>query len=156
MMCCASNSNIPSFIGWGEWQEVISDHKWPYTSGGHKHWVDPAVSFLGGGGGGDMTKRPKPGYTQNWKFRWIRPLFFLGGAKTRFRKKIIKNNVPFATGKGGPQIIENLTEVYICDVEEKCTICNRLKLDLNRFWMRKHPISGRFLNLPKKIWKFWT
>ena len=46
-----------------------------------------------------------------------------------------------------PKIIENMTEVDILDVEDKCAFFMYIfQLVLNRLWMRKHPIAGRFWN----------
>ena len=90
-MCYASNRNIPSFTGWGEWR---------LTSGDHKHWlIQPSFFFFWGGGG--VTWRRDPSQVpQNWKLRGFRPLF-LGRSQNLLSKKW--RNVRFATGKGGPQ-----------------------------------------------------
>ena len=132
-MCYASNRNIPSFTGWGEWR---------LTSGDHKHWlIQPSFFFWGGEG---VTWRRDPSQVpQNWKLRGFRPLF-LGRSQNLLSKKW--RNVRFATGKGGPQNQQKMTEVYFFDVEEKCAFVYVFQLVLNRLWMRKHPISGRFWN----------
>ena len=105
-------------------------------------WSSRRFFFFGGGEG--VTWRRDPSQVpQNWKLRGFRPLF-LGRSQNLLSKKW--RNVRFATGKGGPQNQQNMTEVYFFDVEEKCAFVYVFQLVLNRLWMRKHPISGRFWN----------
>ena len=130
-MCCASNWNIPSFIGWGEWR---------LTSGDYKHWlIQP--SFFGGEG---VTWRRDPSQVpQNWKLRGFRPLFF-GRSQNSLSKKW--RNVRFATGKGGPQNHGKYDRSWYFWCRRKMCASYVFQLVLNRLWMRKHPIAGRFWN----------
>ena len=64
-----------------------------------------------------MAKRPKPG-TPKLKTSRIYATIFLGGAKIHFRKNEEMSYLPPA--REVPKIIENMTEVDIFEVEEKC------------------------------------
>ena len=133
-MCCASNWNIPSFIGWGEWL---------LTSGDHKHWLIQPSFFLGWGRGwlGEETQaRYLP---QNWKLRGFRPLFF-GRSQNSLSKKW--RNVRFATGKGGPQNHRKYDRSWYFWCRTKMCAFYVFQLVFNRLWMRKHPIARRFWN----------
>ena len=46
--------------------------------------------------------------------------------------------------RGPNKIIDNMTEVAIFDVEESVRFLMYESWLLNIFWMRKHPIPGRF------------
>ena len=90
-----------------------------------------------------MAKRPKPG-TPKLKIPRISATIFWEEPKFTLEKNEEMSNLPPA--REDPKIIENMTEVDIFYVEEKNVRFYVFQLVLNRLWMRKHPISGRFWN----------
>ena len=143
-MCCASNWNIPSFIGWGEWR---------LTSGDHKRWlIQPSFFFLGGGGRGWLGEETQARYPQNENSADLGH-YFLGRSQIHFRKNEEMSDLPPA--REVPKIIENMTEVDIFDVEEKCAFF----MYFSWFWIDYGCVSIQLLEyfgIPKSILKFWT
>ena len=125
------------FIGWGEWR---------LTSEDHKHWLIQPSFF--GGGGGNLAKRPKPG-TPKLKLRGFRPLFF-GRSQNSLSKKW--RNVRFAPAREVPKIIENMTEVDIFDVEEKCAFF----MYFSWFWIHYGCVSINCRNILEFRRQFWN
>ena len=97
--------------------------------------------FLGGEG---VTWRRDPSQVpQNWKLRGFRPLFF-GRSQNSLSKKW--RNIRFATGTGGPQNHRKYDRSWYFWCRRKMCVFYVFQLVLNRLWMRKHPIAGRFWN----------
>ena len=103
------------------------------------------------GGGGDLAKSPSQ-VPQNWKLREFRPLFF-GRSQNSLSKNEERSDLPPA--REVPKIIENLTEVDIFDVEEKCAFF----MYVSWFWIDYGCVSIQLqedFGIPKIILKFWT